>query len=307
MGTPVKRRGRPPGSRNKNTLAKEAATGPATSVKPGTTPAAGDRAVVAQKRKRDEYECDVVTFLRRGGISILEALAVKLPDVFAAEILPKLDVNDTLRLAQVNKAYNDTVWSVEGMRSMRAKIEAHFVKIGKKGLTTEPYYWAAKFGNVPAVRTCLESGLDVNKVLTQSNSTALHVAAEHGHAALVKALIEAGADVNRLSSPHSLNASGKVSGVFHNVTPLYVAAQNGHTHVVMELIKAGADVNQATSAGATPLFIAACNVHDGIVALLIQAGADVRKANKNGWTPMKIATNKKREKVVTLLKFYERV
>ena len=109
------------------------------------------------------------------------------------------------------------------------------------------------------------------------------------------------------TSPHSLNASGKVSGVFHNVTPLYVAAQNGHTHVVMELIKAGADVNQATSAGATPLFIAACNGHDGIVALLIQAGADVRKANKNGWTPMKIATNKKREKVVTLLKFYERV
>ena len=93
MGTPVKRRGRPPGSRNKNTLAKEAATGPATSVKPGTTHAAGDRAVVAQKRKRDEYECDVVTFLRRGGISILEALAVKLPDVFAAEILPKLDMH----------------------------------------------------------------------------------------------------------------------------------------------------------------------------------------------------------------------
>ena len=47
--------------------------------------------MVAQKRKRDEYECDTVTYLRRGGISILEALAVKLPDVFAAEILPKLD------------------------------------------------------------------------------------------------------------------------------------------------------------------------------------------------------------------------
>jgi hypothetical protein len=43
------------------------------------------------------------------------------------------------------------------------------------------------------------------------------------------------------------------------------------------------------------------------VALLIQAGADARKAKKDGWTPMKIATNKKREKVVTLLKFYERV
>ena len=43
------------------------------------------------------------------------------------------------------------------------------------------------------------------------------------------------------------------------------------------------------------------------VALLIQAGADVRKASKSGCTPMKVATDMKREKVVTLLKFYERV
>ena len=105
----------------------------------------------------------------------------------------------------------------------------------------------------------------------------------------------------------AVDAIGKVTGVLHNVTPLYVAAQEGHTHVVMELIKAGADVNQANSEGFTPLYIAACNGHEGCVALLIQAGADVHKANKNGWTPMKIATNKKREKVVTLLRYYERV
>ena len=301
MGTPVKRRGRPPGSRNKNTLAKEAATGPATSVKPGTTHAAGDRAVVAQKRKRDEYECDVVTFLRRGGISILEALAVKLPDVFAAEILPKLDVNDTLRLAQVNKAYNDTVWSVEGVRSMRAKIKAHMVNIGKNWIV-EPLFWAAEHGNVPAVRALLESGEDVNKLLTVDKMTALHIAAMFGRAAVVKALIEAGADVNKLASPGT-----NIGGVLHNFTPVYLAAKKGHTHVVMELIKAGADVNQANSEGFTPLYIAACNGHEGCVALLIQAGADVHKANKNGWTPMKIATNKKREKVVTLLRYYERV
>ena len=307
MGTPVKRRGRPPGSRNKNTLAKEAATGPATSVKPGTTPAAGDRAVVAQKRKRDEYECDVVTFLRRGGISILEALAVKLPDVFAAETLPKLDVDDTLRLAQVNKAYNDTVWSVEGVRSMEAKIKAHFVKIGKKTLTAEPLYWAAKHGNVPAVRACLESGVDVNKVLNEDNRTALHVAAQCGHAALVKPLIEAGADVNKHASPHFFHFERRVATHKKNVTPLFDAADKGHTHVVMELIKAGADVNQATSSGATPLYAAAQDGHEGIVALLIQAGADVRNAVKDGWTPMKIATFKKQEKVATLLKFYERV
>jgi ankyrin repeat protein len=75
----------------------------------------------------------------------------------------------------------------------------------------------------------------------------------------------------------------------------------------MELIKAGADLNQATSNGFTPLYMAAGNGHEGCVASLIQAGADVRKADKTGWTPMKIAKGYKRKKVVTLLKFYERV
>ena len=58
--------------------------------------------MVAQKRKREGYESDVVSFLRRGTVSILEAVAMKLPDVFAAEILPKLEVLDTLNLAQVS-------------------------------------------------------------------------------------------------------------------------------------------------------------------------------------------------------------
>ena len=77
--------------------------------------------------------------------------------------------------------------------------------------------------------------------------------------------------------------------------------------IVMELIKAGADVNQAISEGFTPLYVAAQNGHESCVALLIQAGADVRKADKYGDTPMKVATDKKRKKVVTLLRYYERV
>ena len=260
-----------------------------------------------QNVQEAEAESDVVTFLRRGGISILEALSVKLPDVFAAEILPKLDMTDTLNLAQVNKAYNAAVWSADGVRSMEAKIKPHRVKIEMKNWSTEPLYWAAKHGNVPAVKALLESGEDVNKVLTQTQRTALHMAALCGHAAVVKALIEAGADVNKPASPHTLNASGQRTGVLHDVTPVYAAAQEGHTHVVIELIKAGADLNQATSDDFTPIYVAAQNGHEGIVALLIQAGVDVRKAVKGGCTPMNIATINKREKVITLLKFYERV
>ena len=239
-------------------------------MKPATTPAAGDRAVVAQKRKRVEYECDVVTFLRRGGISILEALAVKLPDVFAAEILPKIDMTDTLSLAQVNKAYNDTVWSADGVRSIRAKIKTHFVKIGKKNSITEPLYWAAEFGNVPAVRACLESGVDVNKSFTSHvlpsiiEYTALHVAVRQGRVAVVKALIEAGPDVNKTAGD--------------NRTALHIAATVGQASCAVELIKAGADVNLAWNDGDTPLALAVKNGHDVIVGMLILAGADVGKA-----------------------------
>jgi len=82
----------------------------------------------SERREKDET---IVDRIRLGEISVFVALTQELPDVFTAEILPKLDLNSTLNLAQVNKAYNDAVWSAEGVRSMRAKIKAHFVEIGK--------------------------------------------------------------------------------------------------------------------------------------------------------------------------------
>ena len=60
--------------------------------------------------------------LRSGTVSIVEAVAVNLPDVFAAEIVPKLDWISTLNLAQVSKSYRDAVWSVAGARSFHEKL-----------------------------------------------------------------------------------------------------------------------------------------------------------------------------------------
>ena len=82
----------------------------------------------------------------------------------------------------------------------------------------------------------------------------------------------------------------------------------GHTHVVMELIKAGADVNQATASGATPLYIAAQKGHEVMWPCSSKPARTFAKLVKDGWTPMKVAAHStKREKVATLLKFYERV
>ena len=85
--------------------------------------------------------------------------------------------------------------------------------------------------------------------------------------------------------------------------------------VVAVLIQAGADVRKADKDGNTPMKVAtryeAGEGHDVVEGLraasLIQVGADARKADKDGCTPMQVATAMKREKVVTLLRDYERV
>ena len=243
--------------------------------------------MVAQKRKMEEYESDVVSFLRRGSVSILEAVAMKLPDVFAAEILPKLEVLDTLNLAQVSKSYNDAVWSVEGVRCMDAKMEAHLKKIGKE-FVIPSIHCAAGYGNLPALRALLESGEDVNKKDPGRGQTALHLAAYFDRPVTLKALIEAGADVNAHESEGS--------------TSLSFAAQEGNPMIVMELIKAGADVNLARHDGATPLHMAAQRGHEGCVVALIRDGADVHRRTEMGNTPIRFAINYKHEKIAKLLR-----
>ena len=242
--------------------------------------------MVAQKRKMEEYESDVVSLLRRGSVSILEVIAMKLPDVFAAEILPKLDHFDTLSLAQVSKSYNDAVWSVEGVRCMDAKMKAYAEKFGKTFVPS--MHWAATYDNLPAVRAHLESGEDVNTSDPKLGQTALHLAAYFDRPVTLKALIEAGADVN------AQNSDGG--------TPLYSAAHEDNPMIVMELIKAGANVDLARPNGATPLHMAAQRGHEGCVVALIRDGADVHRRTEMGTTPIKLAIDNKHRKIAKLLR-----
>ena len=81
------------------------------------------------RSKRRKTAESIVDKIQRGEISIFVALAEELPDVFASEILPKFDARTTLNLAQVSKSYRDAVWSVDGVRSMEAKIKVYLQKI----------------------------------------------------------------------------------------------------------------------------------------------------------------------------------
>ena len=57
---------------------------------------------------------------RRGEDNIVEALAVQFPDMFHAEILSKLGLEDTLTVSQVSKKCWRAVWSEAGVRRMKA-------------------------------------------------------------------------------------------------------------------------------------------------------------------------------------------
>ena len=256
----------------------------------------------AKKRKRHEYESDTVAYLRRGAITVLDALDEQLPDVFAAEILSKLSLEDTLNLAQVSKAYRDSVWSVRGVQSLQAKITAHNSKNNqRKPIREDPMYQATKHGNLRAIRALLQSGVDVNKPLGGDlKFKALWMASVIGDAAVVKEMIEAGADVNVRGSAKRI--APKKS--FSDVTPLYVAADLGHTPVVIQLIRAGVDVNIPISGGVTPIHVAALNGNEACVAILLQASADVNKADESAMTPLSVAILRKYEKVVKLLKYF---
>lgn len=237
-----------------------------------------------RKRKRGASEPEVVTRLRRGGVSILDAVFTELPDVFYGEILPKLDLLDTLNLAQVSKSYNDAVWSVGGVRSLEPKIEAH-VEMLEDGFTpdlpTDPMYWAANQNHAPLARALLESGVAVNANLDLDG--ALLDACDAGSPAVVKLLIEAGADVNVVRQCEVVGYQYK-----YEETALRIAAYKGFTVIVAMLLKVGADVNRGH-----PLhqaMHASCDeANEAVVTLLLQAGADIDMVDGNGQTVMQLA------------------
>ena len=244
----------------------------------GNPLAATSRAAVDTQKKM--IDPDVLIYLRRGSVSILEAIVVELPDMFAAEILPKVDLADALNLAQVNKFYNDAVWSVEGVRSLEPKIRAFAADARWKNRGpyapkhSEPMYWAARSGNAPAVRALLKSGVDVNDIVDKAGSAALVIAAACDQIAAINALIDAGADLNTQQGD----------------PPMVSAAESGNTAAVIALIHAGADVNLAALRnGYTPLHVAAGQGEVACTAVLIQAGADISKVTDYDETPLDCA------------------
>ena len=233
----------------------------------------------AMQTGNERLEADTIVDKIRGGeISVVEAVAEALPEVFRTHVVAALDLKATLNLAQVSKWHNDAVWSVDGVRSMKAKLKMYGAELRDKRTPggAKPMYWAARYGNIPAVRALLlESGEDVNDPLNENGMTALILCSFFfDKPAKVKALIELGADINKQDN--------------YGCTALSMASRFDETLNVTELIKAGADVNLADNNGDTPLMFAVtheCQTSTHIL-LFNGAGADVHKANNHGESPL---------------------
>ena len=117
----------------------------------------------ALERTRDDANVSpILASLRCGESSILNAIHEELPEVFTAEILPKLCLRSTLNLAQVSKWYRDAVWSVDGMRSLGEKVKPMLFESRPRGTPITPIPLVVTHRNLPAVRAHLEYFRRVN-------------------------------------------------------------------------------------------------------------------------------------------------
>jgi hypothetical protein len=233
----------------------------------------------SNRRKITESTVDKI---RRGKVSVFEALATELPDVFNAEILSKLQLEDALNLARVNKRYNDAVWSVDGVRAMKRIMGARRIpRESANRLAAKPMYFAARHGNVPAVRALLKSGVDIDEEVLEGDFTALQTAVAWQSPEVVKLLIDAGADVNKWDK----------LDVDVSMPALHLAAEKGNAMITMLLIKAGAEVNLADMEGKTPLWFAVAEHNMQTVSMLVRSGADVNISpyDEDDKSPMEMA------------------
>jgi hypothetical protein len=130
--------------------------------------------------------------------------------------------------------------------------------------------------NLTEVKRVLATGVDVNLLDKNVDSTALAEAVGSGKLALVQLLLNFGAD------PNERNSSGR--------TPLMRLDENSSAQIVRALVNAGAKPNQRDEDGDTALMAAAALEKVEVLNALLDAGAKVNARNKEGKTALMIAS-----------------
>lgn len=146
----------------------------------------------------------------------------------------------------------------------------------------------AREGDIPAIQTLLNMGIDVN---TKSGiSSPLMIAMENEKYELVEFLLSVGADVN------TCNIAGK--------TLLMAAVLQNNFRIVEIILNARGDINFQDNNGFTALHLAVCFGRYEIADLLLKKGADPNLVNNGGKSALTSAIRNKYQRLIELLREY---
>jgi ankyrin repeat protein/beta-lactamase regulating signal transducer with metallopeptidase domain len=145
---------------------------------------------------------------------------------------------------------------------------------------------AAEDGDVEAVTSMLDRGMDVNTVV-RGDGTALIAAARGNQLEMVRFLLDRGAEADL--------------GVEGDGTPLINAAREADLAVVRLLVDRGADVNLGIQGDGNPLIMAAGDGHIDVVTYLLDRGADIERVVQGDENPLIHACESGQLDVVKLL------
>ncbi len=154
-----------------------------------------------------------------------------------------------------------------------------------------PLVAAARRGYLELGKILVDAGAKIN-FHARGDETPLMAASAYGNLDFVKYLVGKGASINK-----------KVSG---DGTALLVASGRGQTEVVSYLIQQKADVNASVSGDGTPLICAVREGHLEVAKVLLENGADPYKNVPGDEYAMYHARVNGDQKMIQLLKKYEK-
>ncbi|XP_017754725.1 PREDICTED: caseinolytic peptidase B protein homolog [Eufriesea mexicana] len=192
----------------------------------------------------------------------------KLLDIFKSkEIHPLLT---RIKILLNNRDNNHERKQFKNLGFILSSIGLSIVLCESKDHREKQFFWAAKYGNIPQLRSIIKGGIDVN-IRHSLGWTALHLAAINAKPEVVKLLLKHGADVN--SQDEFINVYG--SAIEKGLQTLEVLLQREEEfcdHLN----------SRATFKGFTPLHYAVLADSKECVQILLEAGADPTVKNDLG-------------------------
>jgi len=179
--------------------------------------------------------------------------------------------NGQAEVAKFISEYKANANTRNKIRSMTLKTVEFGAVDDSKNEAKDSLHAAVEEGNIDAIKSLLERGMDIN-ARNASNKTPLDRAATKGNVDVVRFLIERGAEVDSRD-----NWEG---------TPLHSACSSLSGHDVSRiLLDHGANVNAMTQDYWTPAHFSVAYGYLEITKLLLERGADLHAVNREGQTP----------------------